>query len=110
VEDKGKWVAVGSAASIAPGGMEGVEFEGRKIALYNLHGVYYATDNMCTHAFALLTEGWIEGESIECPLHGGKFDIITGKALEEPAECALTTYRVRVADDKIEIFLSDDAT
>ena len=54
---------------------------GRKeIAIYNLDGAFYATDDICTHAYASLADGYIEGELIECPLHGGCFDIKTGKA------------------------------
>ncbi len=58
---------------------------GRKeIAIYNLDGAYYATEDICTHAYASLADGYVEGELIECPLHGGCFDIKTGKTLWGP--------------------------
>jgi len=51
---------------------------------------------VCTHAFALLTEGFLDGEVIECPLHAGRFDVRTGKGLCAPIETDLATYQVRV--------------
>ena len=52
---------------------------GLNLALYHVGDAWFCTDNICTHAFALLTDGWLEGHVIECPLHGGQFDIRTGK-------------------------------
>ena len=52
---------------------------GKDIALYNVDGEFYATDAMCTHAFVSLADGYVEGDIIECPLHGGKFEIIQGR-------------------------------
>lgn len=55
----------------------------------------FATDDICTHEFALLSEGWIDGGTIECPLHGGTFEIRTGKAVAPPCTVDLKTYLVR---------------
>ena len=75
---------------------------GRKeIALYNLGGEYYATDDICTHAYASLADGYVEEGHIECPLHGACFDIKTGKALTAPASIDLSTYEVKVEGDTI---------
>jgi len=74
------------------------ETSGVQIALYMLDGAIYATSNICTHAFALLSDGMIEDGCIECPLHNARFDIKTGKAMTSPAEVDLQTYETRVED------------
>ncbi len=75
---------------------------GRKeIALYNLGGEIYATDDVCTHAYASLADGYIEGDQIECPLHGACFEIKTGKAMTPPANVHLATYPVRIDGDQV---------
>lgn len=99
------WVAVAAATELAPGEMIAVNAAGREIALYNVDGQYYATANVCTHAFALLTEGWFEDGVVECPLHAGRFDVRTGRGLGPPISCDLDTYAVRVAGETIEIAL-----
>jgi nitrite reductase/ring-hydroxylating ferredoxin subunit len=73
----------------------------RPIALYRLDDVLYAIDDVCTHEFALLSQGFIDGAAIECPLHQAKFDIATGKCLTPPATVDLKRYAVRVEGDEI---------
>jgi nitrite reductase/ring-hydroxylating ferredoxin subunit len=101
-----QWVTVASRAALADGDMLGVEAQGKPIALYNLDGTIYATDNVCTHAFAMLTDGWLDGEVIECPLHAGRFEIKTGKGLGPPIPCDLKTYKVRVVGDEVQVDLA----
>ena len=75
---------------------------GRKeIAVYNLDGKYYATDDICTHAYASLADGYVEGELIECPLHGGCFDIRTGKAMTPPVTDDLKIYEIKIDGEEI---------
>ena len=71
------------------------------IALYQLDGHVFAIDDLCTHAFALLSQGFIEGRTVECPLHQAKFDILTGKCLAAPATVDLNRYAVRIEADEI---------
>ena len=78
-----------------------VQIGRKEIALYNLGGAYYATDDICTHAYASLADGYLEDGQIECPLHGARFDIKTGKALTATASVALATYPVKVEGDTI---------
>jgi nitrite reductase/ring-hydroxylating ferredoxin subunit len=68
-------------------------------------GRYYATSNICTHATAFLTEGWLEGTLIECPLHAGQFDIRDGKGQGAPISCDLQTFPVRTEGGDVEIFV-----
>jgi nitrite reductase/ring-hydroxylating ferredoxin subunit len=91
------WVRVAAAKQVRPGEMLGVEAGGRKLALVHLEdGSWHATDNVCTHAFALLTDGWLEGDAIECPLHAGRFDVRSGHALCAPVDKDLATYPVKL--------------
>ena len=101
-----QWITVASRAALGDGDTLGVEAQGKPIALYNLDGTIYATDNVCTHAFAMLTDGWLDGEVIECPLHAGRFEIKTGKGLGPPIPCDLKTYKVRVVGDEVQVDLA----
>jgi ethylbenzene dioxygenase ferredoxin subunit len=62
---------------------------------------YYVLDNICTHGLAVLTDGYQEGDEIECPFHGGAFDLKTGQATSFPCEQALKSYPVTIQDDTI---------
>jgi nitrite reductase/ring-hydroxylating ferredoxin subunit len=73
------------------------------IAVWHSGGNYYATDAICTHAWVTLTEGDIEDGCIECPLHGGRFDLLTGKAQGAPVFVDLNTYPVRIDGEDIVI-------
>ena len=74
------WVSVATIDQVSPGSFVGVQAGDLDLLLCNLDGTIHCTDNICTHAYALLCDGWLEGMEIECPLHGGRFDIVTGKA------------------------------
>jgi nitrite reductase/ring-hydroxylating ferredoxin subunit len=71
------------------------------IALYNLSGVFHATDDCCSHGMASLARGFIDGPLIECPLHGGAFDIATGKAVKAPCVEDIRIFEVRVEGDML---------
>ena len=100
---------VAATADLGAGDMIQVTIGKKSIALYNLDGRYYATDAFCTHGHALLTEGYIDGALVECPMHGGTFDIATGKAVGQPCVTPLATYVVRVDGDAIIIGLREAA-
>ena len=103
MDETEQWVSVAARSDLGAGEMLGVTVAGREIALYNIGGEIYATDNVCTHAFAVLTDGWLDGDEIECPLHAGRFNVATGKGLGPPIPCDLKTYKLRVVGDAIEI-------
>ena len=102
-DDEGSWVRVAERGDLAEGEVLGVEVAGHSIALYDAEGSLYATDNICTHAYACLSDGWLDGEVIECPLHAARFDIRTGKVLDPPATEDLRTYPVRLVGDLIQV-------
>jgi nitrite reductase/ring-hydroxylating ferredoxin subunit len=75
------------------------------LAIYLFDGEVYATDNICTHAYASLADGLVDGDTVECPLHGACFNFRTGRALTEPATVNLRTYPVRVEEGNVLIGL-----
>ncbi|MGE0146696.1 MAG: non-heme iron oxygenase ferredoxin subunit [Parvibaculaceae bacterium] len=95
------WIDVCSIDDIDEGGMYEFQHEERRIVVYRLDDGFFATDNVCTHEFALLSEGWLENGTIECPLHGAIFDVKTGKVERGPAECALKTYAIKSERNRI---------
>jgi len=95
-------------SEIVEGTARSVEIGDRQLALYNIGGTFYATDNRCTHARAQLSEGFIEGDTIECPLHGGRFHIPTGRPLSPPVRVAVRAYPVEVIDSEIYIRVADN--
>ncbi len=90
------WTRVAATGELTDDEPLAVVVEGRKIALYRSDDEFFATDNVCTHAYALLSDGFLEDGCIECPLHQARFDIRTGKALCAPATLDLATYPVKV--------------
>jgi len=105
-DDKtGEWVTVAERSAVAEGEMKGVTVGTQEIALYNLKGDIYATDNLCSHAFAYLTDGWLDGEEVECPLHAGRFEIKTGKGLGPPIPCDIKSFPVRIQGEQIQVKL-----
>jgi len=96
-----EFVKVATVAEIPAGRCKGVELDGKPIAVINVDGAYYATDDTCTHRGALLSEGDLEGKEIICPLHGAVFDATNGEVLEPPATDPLTCYAVRVSGGEI---------
>jgi 3-phenylpropionate/trans-cinnamate dioxygenase ferredoxin subunit len=72
-----------------------------KILIALTEGKVYAVDDMCTHEDASLSKGSLHGDCVKCPLHGSRFRLESGEALDEPAEEALATYPVKIDGDDI---------
>ncbi len=70
-------------------------------AVYKLDGEFYVSDDICTHGLVSLSNGEVEDGQIVCPLHGGAFDIRSGKATELPCRIPLKVYRAEVIGDDI---------
>jgi nitrite reductase/ring-hydroxylating ferredoxin subunit len=103
MSEPSNWVTVARRADLPAGQIKGVKVGKQEIALYNLEGEFYATDNVCSHAYAQLSDGFIERGQIVCPLHAGCFDIKTGKAVEPPAEEDIKTFPIRLNGDEIQV-------
>ena len=75
------------------------------LAVYNVDGQFYATDDACTHGPGSLSEGYIEGDVVECNFHNGQFNIKTGEVVAPPCMIPIKTYRTVVEDGKVFIVL-----
>ena len=84
------------ANEIPPGRMTCVKVGGQRVLIANVDGVFYATDDTCTHEDASLSSGSLKGEMVKCPLHGSRFNLRTGEPMEDPAEEPLRCYPVKV--------------
>ena len=78
-----------------------VELEGVGYAVFTSTGAFYVTQDLCTHGPGLMSEGYIEGEEIECPFHQGRFNFITGAPTLAPCVEALRTWTAHVVDGKV---------
>ena len=97
------FVRVASVGEIPEGGLKEVRLDDRSIAIFHLEDGYYAIEDVCTHDGGPLAEGIREGDVIECPRHGARFDLKTGAVLSLPAVTPVPTFEVRVAGDEIQI-------
>jgi naphthalene 1,2-dioxygenase ferredoxin component len=100
-----KFVAATGVANVPEGDVIGVDVEGRKVALFKLDGTIYALEGFCTHGHAELAGGYVEGDRIQCPMHGGMFDIRTGKAAGDPCTVDLQAFPVKIEGDQVLIGL-----
>lgn len=99
----GNFVRVARADEIAPGAARQVTAGGKTIALFNVAGRFYATDNTCTHRGGPLAEGEIAGDEVTCPWHGAVFSIKTGEVVSAPAPTGVARYNVRVTGQDVEV-------
>jgi 3-phenylpropionate/trans-cinnamate dioxygenase ferredoxin component len=87
-----------------------VEYDGQRIAIYHIGDSFYATTDICSHEYAELSEGFLDTDdcTIECPLHGSRFDIRTGAVLSLPAYEPIAVYPVRVEGEDILVELPSE--
>lgn len=90
-------------SEVAEGKMHALTAGCRELVVCRTNQGVYALDNICTHAYARLSEGRLRGTRLICPLHGAAFDVRDGRALGAPASRPLATHAVKVVDDRIEI-------
>ena len=99
------WVKAAERSALGEGDVIGVIVNGQELALYDIEGQVFATDDICTHAYAKLSDGWFDKGEIECPLHAGRFDARTGKATAPPCVDDIKTYPTRVEGGEIQVKL-----
>jgi nitrite reductase/ring-hydroxylating ferredoxin subunit len=79
------------------------------LAVYNVGGTFYVTDDECTHGAASLSDGMLEDDVIECTMHFGAFNVRTGEVVQAPCSIPLRTYKVVVQDGKVMVDLEKSA-
>ncbi|MEE9443969.1 MAG: Rieske 2Fe-2S domain-containing protein [candidate division Zixibacteria bacterium] len=92
-----KSIELGPAAEISVNDSKIYNLEAIDVAVYNIDGRYYAIGVNCPHAGVVITKGFVDGSIIICPGHGYKFDIITGKCMDNP-ELRLAKFNLKVSD------------
>ena len=93
-----------SADDVAPGIAIRVDSGDLQLAVYNIDGDYFVTDDICTHGRASLSDGYIEGDVVECSLHSGKFNIKTGAVVSLPCTEPIKTYKTTVENGRVLIY------
>ena len=94
--NEGGWQKIAARDKIKPGEIYSTEIDGSPIALVEIEGKIFAISNTCTHEFALLSDGFLEAEEIECPLHQARFDVRTGSCVAGPATQDLDTNELKI--------------
>ena len=97
---------IAATAEVIPEEAKQYTVEGRPVALCNVDGEFHAFEDICTHQFAYLTEGGLEGGRIKCPLHGATFDVRSGEAKSLPAVKPVPKHEVKVEDDNVYVALN----
>jgi naphthalene 1,2-dioxygenase ferredoxin component len=104
-----EWRRAAALSELDPDYPKRVKLGSRDIALYLVEGSVFATENTCTHAFALLSDGFIDGFEIFCPLHGGSFDVRTGEPKSPPCMEPIGTFPCRVENDDVYVQIESGA-
>src|SRR5256885_17221495 len=98
-----------ATSEVPEGGAIKIERDGLILAVFNLGGRFFVTDDTCTHGPGSLSESDIDGEVVECNFHGGAFHIPTGRVEAPPCMVPLRTYAVHVVDGRVQIEPPADA-
>ena len=101
---------VASLSDLPPGTVTAVEIAGRSVALASTEDGVFALQDRCTHGAVKLSEGELDGCTLECWLHGSRFDLRTGKPTGPPAVTPVPTYTVTVVGDDVLVDVDVSAT
>ncbi|MGH2509362.1 MAG: non-heme iron oxygenase ferredoxin subunit [Ktedonobacteraceae bacterium] len=101
------WYVAARSSDLEEGGVLGSKVKESRIALYRIQGTVYATSNICSHDFALLSDGYLDGDCIECPLHQALFHIPTGEVRSAPATDPIMTYAAKEEGESIFVEMPD---
>ena len=99
------WVEAGTLDQIPAGRVKLVMYEPDelRIAICNVDGEYYAIEDVCTHDGGSLDQGDLEGDEIECPRHGARFNVRTGEATLMPAVMPVRTFPIKIEGDRVHV-------
>src|SRR5437773_5918623 len=94
-----------ATGEVAPGTALKIEIEDLALTVFNVDGEFFVTDDLCTHGPGSLSEGYIEGDVVECNFHNGQFNIKTGAVVGPPCMVPVKTYKTMVEDGRVVIEL-----
>jgi len=92
-----------ATSEVAPGAAIKVEIGDLALAVFNVDGEFFVTDDMCTHGPGSLSEGYIDGDVVECNFHNGQFNIRSGQVVAPPCMVPVRTYAVTVIEGRVTI-------
>lgn len=98
-----EWIDVAPADAVGNDDVIAASANGRPIALFQCDGQFFALHDLCSHGQARLSDGYVEGGTVECPLHQGLICIRTGEPRSAPITAPVTSYPTRVVDGRIQI-------
>jgi 3-phenylpropionate/trans-cinnamate dioxygenase ferredoxin subunit len=101
------FVKVATRGELPPGSRKLVEIDGRAIAVFNVDGAFHAIDDVCTHDGGPLAEGELNGCEIQCPRHGARFDVRTGRALCMPAIEPVAVHATELRGEDVYVAVDD---
>jgi len=90
------WKRIAMWADLEQKGCLAFTADGQRVALFAVEGRAFALADMCTHQLAYLSEGFVEGDCVECPMHQGRFHIPTGRALCAPLTEDVAVFAARI--------------
>ncbi len=96
-------------AEVARGRMRSCRVGERELVVCHTRDGVFAVDNICTHALARMSEGYLKGTRITCPWHGASFDVRTGAVLGGPATIPLAAYQTRIVNGMVEVAIPSEA-
>jgi len=96
MNDAATLIRVCPTDEVPEGGALKVERDNLVVAVFNLGGRFFVTDDACTHGPGSLSEGFIDGDVVECNFHNGQFDIKTGEVVAPPCMVPVKTYAATV--------------
>ena len=98
-----EWITVATTDDLPNGTRRILEIDGEPVAVFNIAGTYYAIADVCSHDDGPVAEGELDGFEIECPRHGARFDVRSGKVLTFPAIVDIPSYQVRLEGNEVQI-------
>ena len=97
------FVMAAKASEIPVGQVKEILVQGKALLICHTASGFYAIDNTCTHDDGPLGDGWLDGTAIECPRHGARFDVTTGKVLCLPAAVPINSYPVKIEGEDVKV-------
>ena len=101
-------VTAAKVHEIPVGQFKPVQVQGKHLLVCHTASGFYVIDDTCTHDDGPLADGWLEGNAIECPRHGARFDVTTGQVLCLPAAVPIHSYPVTVEGDEVKVELVNE--
>ena len=92
---------VAETSELSVGEMKSVPLGQEEVLLANVDGNFYAISDTCTHMGGTLSDGDLDGEQVQCPLHGAIFNVVTGEVLNPPARQGVQAHEVRISGNDI---------